>query len=247
MAASAVGADEHRMSLIEHLIELRRRFFISALSIVVVSIAAYILYDHVQLFLVNYYRDATHDTSKNFAVFGALEGFATRLRLSSYIGLFGSSPVWLWQLWKFITPGLNPNEKKYAIPFVVSSVVLFVGGGAMALYTLPAGLDFLVANAGKYAEPFYNLDKFVGLVTLVVVAFGFAFLFPVVLVFLELINVVTPKTLLKGWRYAIVVIFIIAAVITPSQDPYTLIGMAGPMCIFYFASIGIGWLAKRNK
>ena len=247
MAASAVGADEHRMSLIEHLIELRRRFFISALSIVVVSIAAYVLYDHVQLFLVNYYRDATHDQTKDFAVFGALEGFATRLRISSYIGLFGSSPIWLWQLWKFITPGLNPNEKKYAIPFVVSSVLLFVGGGAMALYTLPAGLDFLVANAGKYAEPFYNLDKFVGLVTLIVVAFGFAFLFPVVLVFLELINVVTPKTLLKGWRYAIVIIFVIAAVITPSQDPYTLIGMAGPMCIFYFASIGIGWLAKRNK
>lgn len=247
MAASAVGADEHRMSLIEHLIELRRRFFISALSIVVVSIAAYVLYDHVQLFLVNYYRDATHDTSKNFAVFGALEGFATRLRISSYIGLFGSSPIWLWQLWKFITPGLNPNEKKYAIPFVVSSVLLFVGGGAMALYTLPAGLDFLVANAGKYAEPFYNLDKFVGLVTLIVVAFGFAFLFPVVIVFLELVNVLHWKTLLKGWRYAIVIIFIIAAVITPSQDPYTLIGMAGPMCIFYFASIGIGWLAKRNK
>lgn len=247
MAASAVGADEHRMSLIEHLIELRRRFFISALAIVAVSIAAYVFYDHVQLFLVNYYRDATHDTSKNFAVFGALEGFATRLRLSSYIGLFGSSPIWLWQLWRFITPGLNPNEKKYAIPFVVSSVLLFVGGAAMALYTLPAGLDFLVANAGKYAEPFYNLDKFVGLVTLIIVAFGFAFLFPVVIVFLELVNILQWKTLLKGWRYAIVIIFIIAAVITPSQDPYTLVGMAGPMCIFYFASIGIGWLAKRNK
>ena len=76
---------------------------------------------------------------------------------------------------------------------------------------------------------------------------GFAFLFPVVIVFLELVNVLHWKTLLKGWRYAIVIIFIIAAVITPSQDPYTLIGMAGPMCIFYFASIGIGWLAKRNK
>lgn len=247
MAAAAVDTDDHRMSLIDHLIELRRRFFISALAIVAASIAAYVLYDHVQLFLVNYYRDATKDQTKDFAVFGALEGFATRLRLSSYIGLFGASPVWLWQLWRFITPGLNPNEKKYAIPFVVSSVLLFVGGGAMALYTLPAGLDFLVANAGKYAEPFYNLDKFVGLVTLVVVAFGFAFLFPVVLVFLQLINVVTPKTLLRGWRYAIVSVFVIAAVITPSQDPYTLLGMAGPMVIFYFASIGIGWLAKRNK
>ena len=234
--------DDHRMSLLEHLSELRRRFFTSALAI-----AAYGFYDHLQLFLVGYYRHATHNPTKKFVAFGALEGLATRLRLCSYVGLFGASPIWLWQLWRFITPGLNPNEKKYAIPFLLSSVTLFIGGAAMGLWTLPAGLDFLVANAGKYVEPFYNLDKFVGLVTLVIVAFGFAFLFPVVIVFLELVNLVKPKTLLHYWRHAIVVIFIIAAVITPSQDPYTLIGMAGPMCVFYFAAIGIGWFATRKR
>jgi sec-independent protein translocase protein TatC len=247
MAATAVDTDDHRMSLTDHLVELRRRFFISALAIVVVSIAAYVLYDHVQLFLVNYYRDATHVADDKFITTGPLEGFAIRLRLCSYIGLFGSSPVWLWQLWRFITPGLNPKEKKYAIPFLLSSVFLFLFGAVVALLTLPAALDFLVANAGKEVRAFYTLDKFVSLVTLVVIAFGFSFLFPVVLVFLELVNVLHWKTLLRGWRYAIVIIFVIAAVITPSQDPYSLVGMAGPMTLFYFASIGIGWLAKRNS
>ena len=247
MAAAAIDTNDHRMSLIEHLVELRRRFFVSALSIVVVSIAAYVLYDHVQLFLVHYYRNATHVKNDTFITTGPLDGFAIRLRLCSYIGLFGSSPVWLWQLWRFITPGLNSKEKKYAIPFLLSSVFLFLFGAAVALLTLPAALDFLVANAGKQVRAFYTLDKFTSLVTLVVLAFGFAFLFPVVLVFLELVNILHWKTLLKGWRYAIVIIFIIAAVITPSQDPYSLIGMAGPMCVFYFIAIGIGWLAKRNK
>ena len=97
MAAAAIDTNDHRMSLIEHLVELRRRFFVSALSIVVVSIAAYVLYDHVQLFLVHYYRNATHVKNDTFITTGPLDGFAIRLRLCSYIGLFGSSPVWLWQ------------------------------------------------------------------------------------------------------------------------------------------------------
>ena len=245
MAANVGGVDASRMSLVEHLVELRRRFFLAAGGIIVATVVAYVFYDSIVLFLVHYYRDATNQPKAKFVSFSALDGFATRLRLCSYAGIFGGSPVWLWQLWRFITPGLNPKEKRYAVPFLISSVVLFLLGGFMAMITLPAGLNFLVTNAGKYVQPFYSLDKFVGLVTLMVIAFGFAFLFPVVLVFLQLVNVLTPRQLLAGWRYAIVIIFVVAAVITPSQDPYSLLGMAVPMCIFYFGAIGIGKLAKR--
>ena len=106
-------------------------------------------------------------------------------------------------------------------------------------------LEFLVQVAGNAQEPFWTAKEFVSLVTLIVLAFGFSFLFPVVLVFLELVNLVTPRQLLSRWRYAIVTIFVIAAVITPSQDPFTLLAMAIPMIIFYFISILIGRLLKK--
>lgn len=243
--STANPASEVRMTLSEHLFELRRRLFLSALAIAVCSVGAYILYDHLQTFLVTYYRNATGIKDDKFISLSPLEGLATRLRLCGYVGLFGASPVWIWQAWRFITPGLSDKEKKYAIPFLGSSVILFIMGAVMGLVTLPAGLDFLYSAAGSQVKQFNSLDKFVSLVSLVVVAFGFSFLFPVVLVFLQLVRAVTSKQLLKGWRYAIVSVFVLAAFITPSQDPWTLLAMALPMITFYFASIGIGRLMKR--
>ncbi len=241
----AKASADDRMTLTNHLTELRTRLFRAALSIVVVSIVAFSQYGRVQLWLLHYYRDAVSDEVKLFTNLGPLDGFGVRLTLCSYIGLFGASPVWIWQGWRFIAPGLKANEKKYAIPFLLSSVFLFLSGAAVALITLPPGLQFLVDIAGPGQEPLWTQEKFVSLLTLIVLAFGFAFLFPVVLVFLQLIGAVTPGRLLRGWRYAIVLIFVIAAIITPSQDPFTLLGMAGPMVLFYFGAIGVGKLLKK--
>lgn len=242
--ANAAEADG-RMTLVGHLTELRTRLFRAALAIVVVSIVAFTQYGRVQLWILDYYRDAVDEPTRKFITLGPLDGFGIRLTLSSYIGLFGASPVWIWQGWRFIAPGLKSTEKKYAIPFLLSSVFLFLLGAVVALITLPSGLAFLVEIAGPGQDPAFTQDKFVNLLTLVVLAFGFAFLFPVVLVFLQLVGAVTPGRLLRAWRYAIVAIFAIAALITPSQDPFTLFGMAGPMVIFYFGAIGVGKLLKK--
>lgn len=236
---------ENRMTLVEHLRELRSRLFISLLSIVVASVIAFIFWNKVSGYLLDYYRDAANDSNRKFPTFSPLDGLGNRLKVSGYLGLFGSSPVWLWEVWRFITPGLKAKEKKYAIPFVFSSVLLFIGGAAVALLTLPKGLEFLVEVAGNTQEPFWTAKEFVSLVTLIVLAFGFSFLFPVVLVFLELVNLVTPRQLLARWRYAIVVIFVLAAVITPSQDPFTLFAMGVPMILFYFIAILIGRILKK--
>lgn len=233
------------MSLVEHLVELRQRLFKAALAIAICSVFGFWLSERILHWLNSYYRHAIHDPTARLAIFSPIEGVSNKLRIAGYVGLFGSSPVWLWQVWKFITPGLNAKEKKYAIPFLFSAVFLFLFGAAIGLLTLPAGLSFLANIAGKSQESLYSTEKFLNFVSLVVLAFGFSFLFPVVLVFLELVNVVTPKQLLKQWRYAIVIIFVIAAVITPSQDPYTLFGMAGPMVVFYFGAILVGRLAKK--
>jgi sec-independent protein translocase protein TatC len=245
MTEMSSTADDGRMSLIEHLTELRSRLFKAALAIALCSVVGFWLSEHLLHWLNVYYRNAARDQSKTLVISTPLEGFAIKLKIAGYVGLFGSSPVWLWQCWQFITPGLKEKERRYAIPFLVSSVFLFLFGAAVGLLTLPAGLRFLVSVAGKNQELLFQSEKFVSFVTLIVIIFGFSFLFPVVIVFLELVNLVTPKQLLKAWRYAIVIIIIIAAVITPSQDPISLLAMAIPMVIFYFGAILIGRLAKK--
>lgn len=234
------------MSVIEHLTELRRRLIISAVAIALGATLAFILYDHILSFLIQPYCD-TLPKGKPCTLFitDPLEGFATRLKVATWVGFLFSSPVVLYQLWRFITPGLNPKEKRYAIPFVVSSVVLFCLGALMARLTFPQALHFLLTIGGSGLTPILSPSKYLRLVILVALAFGVAFLFPVLLVFLELAGVLTSRRLASWRRPAVVVIFVIAAVITPSQDPYSLFAMAVPMCVFYEASILIGKVLKK--
>jgi sec-independent protein translocase protein TatC len=234
-----------QMPFMEHIRELRSRFLKAMFAIIVCSIVAFTQYDRVQDWLLVYYREAAKDLDIKFLTFGPVEGLATRTKISSYIGLFAACPIWLWQIWAFVNPALNKKERRYAVPFIISSVVLFIGGAIMALITLPAGLSFLIDFGGKGQKPAYNTDKMTSLVTLMVLGFGFAFLFPVFLVFLQLVRVLKSERLFAVWRYAIVGIFVAAAVITPSQDPISFIAMAGPMVVFYFAAAWIGKLLGR--
>ena len=174
-----------------------------------------------------------------------LEGFAIRLKVAGYTGLFLAFPVVLWQLWRFVTPGLHPKEKRYAVPFILSSIVLFAGGAALAYVTFSKALQFLQSVGGPSFEQIYSPAKYLRLVLLMFLAFGLAFEFPVLLVFLEVAGVLTTSQLKKWRRGAAVAILVVAAVITPSQDPWTLLAMAVPMYLFYEASILIGRLLKK--
>jgi sec-independent protein translocase protein TatC len=148
-------------------------------------------------------------------------------------------------MWRFITPGLNPKEKRYAIPFVLTSILLFVLGGLVALLTLEPALDFLLNIGGSDLKALLTADRYISLVALMIVAFGLAFEFPVVLMFLLLARVITTQQLRQWRRWALVAIVVFAAVITPSQDPYSLFAMAVPMYVFYEGVIIIGRLLKR--
>jgi len=231
------------MPLIDHLTELRRRLVISVLALVVGAIVGFIIYNHVLNVLISPYREVTKNDK--FVFFDPLEAFATRLKVSAWTGGFLASPVVLWQLWRFITPGLHKKEKRYAIPFVVSSIVLFAMGAAVALITFKPALRFLIGVGGSNLTPLFSASKYLSLVILMIIAFGIAFEFPIVLVFLELAGVVSSRKLRKWRRPAIVIIVVVAAVITPSQDPYSLFAMAVPMYIFYEGSILIGRLLKK--
>jgi sec-independent protein translocase protein TatC len=184
--------------------------------------------------------------SDRFIITGPLDGFAIRMRVSGWGGLVVALPVVLWQLWRFITPGLHPREKRYAVPFILSAVALFLLGAAIAFWTLPKAIEFLVDFSGD-VSPLFTPNSYINLVMLMMLAFGAGFLFPVVLVFLELAGVLHYKHLVKFRRYAIVIIVFVAAVITPSGDPYSLAALAVPMYLFYELSILIGWLIAKRK
>jgi sec-independent protein translocase protein TatC len=231
------------MPLVAHLSELRRRLIISVLALVVGAIVGFILYNRILAILIRPYTQVTGKT--DFVFFDPLEAFATRLKVAAWSGAFLASPVVLWQLWRFITPGLHKKEKRYAIPFIVASILLFALGAFVALFTFESALRFLVGIGGDQLTPLFSASKFLSLVILMILAFGVAFEFPVLLVCLELAGVLTSTKLRKWRRPAVVVIVAVAAVITPSQDPYSLFAMAAPMYLFYEASILIGRLLKK--
>src|SRR5262245_53962163 len=232
------------MTVVEHLTELRRRIVISLIAVTLGAIVCFIFSESIIRFFVNYYRDATHPQKNALIFLGPLDAFLTRIKIATYGGIVLALPIWLYELWRFITPGLNPKERRYAVPFVLSSIVLFALGGVVAFLTLEPALHFLLGIGGPDLKPLLTADRYVSLVGLMVVAFGLSFEFPVVLMFLLIARVLTTAQLRAWRRYAIVLIVIFAAVITPSQDPYSLFAMAVPMYIFYEGVIIIGRLLK---
>lgn len=243
-------ADDGRMTLVEHLTELRRRLFISLIAVAVCSVVVFAFYDRVLDFLSDPYREVTKDIARcrpngcDLTAIDPLAPFLTRIKVATWGGIALSLPVTMFQIWRFVTPGLHQHEKRYAIPFIVSSVTLFLLGATLSWFTLTKALDFLFTQGGDI-EPNIVIDKYLNLVTFMVLAFGAAFQFPVLLVFLLLVGAVSTQQLRGSRRHAAVLIVIVAAIITPSQDPYSLFLMAVPMYLFYEVSIIIGRVLKR--
>jgi len=233
------------MTIVEHLAELRYRLMVSIIAVAVGATICFIFAGPIIGWFLRFYRDAINRPHRDFIFTGPIDAFATRLKVATYGGIVLATPVWLWQLWRFITPGLNPREKKYAVPFLISSLVLFALGGVVALFTLEPALHFLLGAGGSNLRPLLTADRFLSLVSLMIVAFGIAFEFPVVLMFLLIARVISTAQLRKWRRWAIVGIFAFAAIITPSQDPYSLFLMAIPLCLFYEGCIIIGRIMKR--
>jgi sec-independent protein translocase protein TatC len=234
---------ESGLTIVGHLTELRRRLVISVSALALGGVAGFVLYDPILQVLLGPYVSVT-GTSTLF-ITDPLEGFATRIKVAGYTGLVLAMPVVLWQLWRFVTPGLHRRERRLAVPFVFSALALFVLGAGLAFFTLPRALEFLVEIGGDNLETIFSPSKYLGLVTFMMIAFGLAFEFPVVLVFLQLARIVTSKKLRQWRRGTAVFIFVFVAVVTPSQDPYSLFALAVPMYVFYEVAIVAGRLLKR--
>ncbi len=233
------------MTLLEHLSELRRRLIISVLAFVGGAIICYLFYDQILTFLEHPYHIAcaTHHhsyCSGNLSNLAPLQGFTTRLNVCAYGGIVIGLPIILWQLWKFVTPGLKANERRYALPFVVATVTLFVLGGATAYLIYPKGLTWLLQQSGPNVSSLVSVQSYIDLICLLIVVFGAAFEFPAILVGLELAGVLKSATLRRVRRYAFLGIVIVSAVATPSSDVFSMVALVVPLTIFYEASILIG-------
>lgn len=227
------------MTLWEHIAELRTRLFKIAIAVSLGAVIGWFLYPYILEILKHPFNEVQPD--QPFIATEPLQAFGLRIKMSAYIGIAIAMPVIVWQVWRFVTPGLYPNEKKYAIPFTVSAIVLFLMGATVAYYILNPTLEFLTTIGGSQIEPFYTADSYVTLIVWMMLAFGIGFEFPVLLVALQLIGVLTPKRLVQWWRWAIVVIALIAAVITPSGDPISMIALAVPMLVLYVVAVLVGW------
>ena len=244
------------MTLTQHLGELRRRLIVCAIAFALGCTVAVIAYEPILHFLVRPLCEANTNAAgrhgvtlgpncAHLYVTSPLDGLSLRVKIAVYGGLVLASPVILFQIWQFITPGLKAREKKYAIPFVTAAVTLFLLGAATAYVTLSHALGFLRAVGGPDLRQIYDPIPYLGLVLALMALFGITFQFPVVLVSLELARVVSPARLLRSWRWAVILIVVVSAVFTPSSDPFSMLALAVPLVAFFFISIAIGKLMGR--
>jgi sec-independent protein translocase protein TatC len=241
------------MTLVEHLEELRRRLFISLAAILVGSIVGWFLYNPLLHLMTHPYcdwvrtlpKDQKPPTGCDLITMGPIDPVMVKIKVVAFLGLFIALPVVLYQLWAFIVPGLTQRERRMAIPFVASSVLLFAIGALVAYLTLPKALGFILGFGGPSLTPLLTANAFLSFVLLVALAFGLTFEFPIVLIFLTIVGILTSRKLRDWRRPAILIIAIAAAVITPSADPYSMLAMMLPMILFYEAAIIVARLMKK--
>lgn len=237
---------QNELTWLEHLTELRRRLLICLVALAIATVVAWVFYDHLVQFMIGPYRQylrhhPARDISHGYLVATApLEGFTTRLRVSGYAGAVLAAPVWIWETWQFVAPGLHRNERRYSLSFAIPAVGLFGLGVAIAILVFPRALNWMISVAGDGVAPLFSPGRYLGLYTAACVIFGAVFIYPVFLVGLEVAGVVGSRQLRRWRRYAIVVCCAVAAVITPSSDPFSFVAMAVPMVVFYEASIVAG-------
>ncbi|MFE1437673.1 twin-arginine translocase subunit TatC [Streptomyces sp. NPDC058739] len=252
---------EGRMPLAEHLRELRNRLAKAVLAIVVVTVVAAFFYNEIIDFFTKPVLDSVGcpDSFSELAkekgdspcaqitINGLLAPFTLALKVSLMAGVVLASPVWLYQLWAFVAPGLHRHEKKYAYAFVCTGVPLFFAGAYFAYSVLPTTANVLIEFTPFGVDNLLPLDDLLDLVTRMVIVFGLSFELPLLLVMLNLTGAITGKRMLGWWRGMILGITVFAAIATPSTDPLSMLALAGPIWVLYFGATGISLLSDRRK
>lgn len=245
------------MTLWEHLDELRSRLFKACLGIAVFFFVGFVFNQQVFDFIIAPYCDLPDELKAASSVFDnencvlvfddVLGAFFVRLKAAAVIAVIFGGPIVFYQVWAFIVPGLKASEKRYALPFVILSQLLFLAGGAFSYVVIPRGLEFLLGFGGDNIVSLMNADRYLSFVLQTALAFGASFEYPLIVAVLVLMGVATHAGLRKYRRHAFFLAFVAAAVITPSQDPVTMVVMALPLAAFYEACILFARIVERRR
>ena len=238
------------MSLGEHLTEVRNRLMICAIAVVLLAIVGWIGYDWVFEALKRPFRLASEQGMKadlNFQGVGT--GLNVKLQMSAYVGLILSSPLIMLQIWLFVMPGLHKNERKYAIGFFGAAIPLFFIGCVAGYWAVNQLVPVLLSFTpqAEQVEQLIRYDEYLSLLVKTMLAFGIAFVLPVVMVLMNFLGMVRGRTMLKAWRWIIFISFVFTAVMVPTPEPITLIVMSSAIASLFFAAIVIALIHDRRK
>lgn len=248
---------EGRMSVLDHLRELRRRLITIMVVISVGAVLGYELYPHTLEILKHPYcridyhhrlgalNQSSEECKLQFR--GVLDGFVIRLKVAFMSGAIFTAPIWLHQIWAFITPGLHKNERRYTIAFILTSTLLFIAGMGLAYLTLSTSLQVLVTSAGPGTQAALDVTDYISFVILMLVVFGASFELPLLIIMLNLARILPYRILKRGQRIGIFLVFLFAAVATPSTDPITMILFALPMCLLFEIAVFWTFLHDRRR
>jgi sec-independent protein translocase protein TatC len=240
------------MTLFEHLAEFRTRLIKSLAAVLAGTIVAWNVYERLFTFLAHpiykvIAQEAGTGREIKLVFTGIVDPFNLQLKMSFFAGLLISSPIWLYQFWRFITPGLHKHEKRWAFGFVAAAVPLFAMGVTLGYILMPSAIKILLGFTPVGAANFPRVDEFLTFELTLLAVFGIGFLAPLVLVLLNLVGLLSGKKMLSWWRYMIILTLIFAAVATPTGDPLTMSVLAAPILVLLFGAVGIALLNDRRK
>nr|WP_245205546.1 twin-arginine translocase subunit TatC [Kitasatospora sp. RG8] len=253
-ASKAPKDPEGRMALADHLRELRNRVVKSVLVIVVFTIVALIYHKQLETLLLKPIPQCDESNAAQFhgrcaqvSTVGLTAGFNWMLKVALTAGVVAAVPVWLYQVWAFIAPGLHKHERKYTVIFMACGAPLFLAGVACAFLVMPTTVEVLISFSPDKTTPILPPDDYFDIATRMVLVFGLAFEFPLLLVMLNLVGMVTGKRLLGWWRGMVMAITVFAAFATPSADPVSMLVLAAPIWALYFIAVGIALVNDKRR
>jgi sec-independent protein translocase protein TatC len=238
-----------RMRLAEHLIEFRNRLIISAIGIVIGMVGGFLLTDWVFNVMADPIREIAEARNRNADLNfeGITSAFDLRLQISLTLGIIISAPVWLYQIWMFIVPGLKKNERWYALGFVGTAIPLFLAGVWVAWMLMPRIVEVMLSFAPAESANFINAANYYKLIMTLCLAVGIAFILPVILVMLNFAGIITGEAILKGWRVAVLLVALFAGMATPSADVLSMFFLMAPMLALYFLAVGIAIINDKRR
>jgi sec-independent protein translocase protein TatC len=239
------------MPLLDHLREFRNRFLKSLLAIFLASIAGWFFYEPIIEKLTEPFCDLNAKAAQNYCgdlyINGLIGPFNLHLKVAFIAGIIFAAPIWLYQIWSFITPALHKRERKLAIGFVLVATPLFLLGAFLAYLVLPHAVKVLLGFTPSDLGNLIRFDEYLDFVMRLILLFGIAFVLPLFLLALNILGLISGRSLLKPWRLAVFIIFLFTAAFTPTPDPITMTLLAIPLCILYFTAGTIAIIFDKRK